>query len=86
MRRPSHLVPFPFVVGNQTLPAGTYQVQRLLGQPVEADQVGMVVIRGIVSHELADASHEEVALAALRYVVALRVPARSTKDLVTIKP
>ena len=40
-------VPFPFVVGNQTLPAGTYQVQRLLGRPVEADQVGMIVIRSI---------------------------------------
>jgi len=39
-------VPFPFVVGNQTLPAGTYQVQRLLARPVEADQVGMIVIRG----------------------------------------
>jgi hypothetical protein len=38
-------VPFPFVVGNQTLPAGTYQIQRLLGRPVEADQVGMIVIR-----------------------------------------
>lgn len=38
-------VPFPFVVGNQTLPAGIYQVQRLLGRPVEADQVGMIVIR-----------------------------------------
>jgi hypothetical protein len=38
-------VPFPFVVGNQTLPAGTYQVQRLLGRPVNADQVGLIVIR-----------------------------------------
>jgi hypothetical protein len=40
-------VPFPFVVGNQTLPAGAYQVERLLGRPVEADQVGMIVIRSI---------------------------------------
>jgi hypothetical protein len=40
-------VPFPFVVGNQTLPAGTYQVQRLLGRPVEADQGGMIVIRSV---------------------------------------
>jgi len=39
------VVPFPFVVGSQTLPAGTYQVQRLLGRPLEADQVGMIVIR-----------------------------------------
>jgi hypothetical protein len=40
-------VPFPFVVGNQTLPAGAYQVERLLGRPIEADQVGMIVIRSI---------------------------------------
>jgi len=39
-------VPFPFVIGNQTLPAGTYQVQRLLGRPTEGDQIGMIVIRG----------------------------------------
>jgi hypothetical protein len=40
-------VPFPFVVGNQTLPAGTYQIQRLLGRPGEADQIGMIVVRSI---------------------------------------
>jgi hypothetical protein len=40
-------VPFPSVVGNQTLPAGAYQVERLLRRPVEADQVGMIVIRSI---------------------------------------
>jgi len=39
-------VPFPFVIGNQTLPAGTYQIQRLLGRPGEGDQIGMIVIRG----------------------------------------
>lgn len=38
-------VPFPFVVGNQTLAAGTYQIQRLLGRPGKADQVGLIVIR-----------------------------------------
>ena len=38
-------VPFPFVVGNQTLPAGTYQIQRLLGRPGEPDEVGMIVVR-----------------------------------------
>jgi hypothetical protein len=38
-------VPFPFVVGNQTLPAGTYQFQRLLGPPSAGDQVGMVSVR-----------------------------------------
>ncbi|MFZ0865004.1 MAG: hypothetical protein ABR881_30120 [Candidatus Sulfotelmatobacter sp.] len=41
-------VPFPFVLGNQTLPAGTYQVQRLLGRPREADQVGMIVMRSTI--------------------------------------
>lgn len=38
-------VPFPFVVGSQTLPGGIYQVQRLLGRPAKADQVGLIVIR-----------------------------------------
>ena len=38
-------VPFPFVVGNQTLPAGTYQFQRLLGPPTSGDQIGMVSLR-----------------------------------------
>jgi len=39
-------VPFPFVVGNQTLPAGIYQVERLMGKPAEGDQVGIIVLRG----------------------------------------
>jgi len=39
-------VPFPFVVGNQTLPAGTYVVQRLLGKPKSAADVGVIVIKG----------------------------------------
>jgi len=39
-------VPFPFVVGNQTLPAGTYQIQRLMGRPVEGEDVGVIVVRG----------------------------------------
>jgi hypothetical protein len=38
-------VPFPFVIGNQTLPAGTYQIHRLMGRPGEADQIGMLVVR-----------------------------------------
>lgn len=38
-------VPFPFVVANQILPAGTYQIQRLMGRPVEGEQVGMIVVR-----------------------------------------
>ena len=37
-------IPFPFVVGNQTLPAGTYQIQRLLGRPGAADEIGMIVV------------------------------------------
>jgi|SRR5580692_288002 hypothetical protein len=39
-------VPFPFVVGNQTLPAGTYVMQRLLGKPKSAADVGVIVIKG----------------------------------------
>jgi len=38
-------VPFPFVVGNQTLPPGIYQVQRLMGRPAETDQIGVIVVR-----------------------------------------
>jgi len=38
-------VPFPFVVGNQILPAGSYQIQRLLGHPNHADEIGMIVVR-----------------------------------------
>ena len=38
-------VPFQFVVGNQTLPAGHYQIQRLMGRPSEADEIGMIVVR-----------------------------------------
>jgi hypothetical protein len=42
-------VPFSFVVGNQTLPPGVYQVQRLMGRPAEVDEVGMIVVRSIES-------------------------------------
>ena len=38
-------IPFPIVVGNQTLPAGVYQVQRLMGRSAEGDEVGMIVVR-----------------------------------------
>lgn len=40
-------VPFSFRVGSQTLPAGFYQVQRLMGRPTDSDQSGVVVLRGI---------------------------------------
>ena len=38
-------VPFEFVTGNQTLPSGTYQIQRLMGRPGDADEFGMIVVR-----------------------------------------
>ena len=38
-------VPFQFVVAKQTLPAGHYQIQRLMGRPSEADEIGMIVVR-----------------------------------------
>jgi len=38
-------IPFPFVVGNETLPAGVYQVQRLMGRSAEGDMIGMIVVR-----------------------------------------
>jgi hypothetical protein len=41
-------IPFSFVLGNQTLPAGTYQVQRLLGRPGAADEIGMIVVRSTI--------------------------------------
>jgi hypothetical protein len=38
-------VPFAFVIGNQELPAGTYQFERLLGKPPANDEMGMVAVR-----------------------------------------
>lgn len=38
-------IPFPFVVGKQTLPAGTYVVQRFLGKPKKAEDVGLIVMK-----------------------------------------
>lgn len=38
-------VPFEFVVGQQTLPPGKYQIQRLTGPPSEAAVVGIIVLR-----------------------------------------
>jgi hypothetical protein len=38
-------VPFPFVVRNQTLPAGTYVVQRFLGKPKSSADVRVMVMK-----------------------------------------
>lgn len=38
-------VPFEFVVGDQTLPSGTYIVERLLGKRTIGDATGVVVIK-----------------------------------------
>ena len=38
-------VPFAFVLGNQELPAGTYQFERLLGRPADSDSIGMIAVR-----------------------------------------
>jgi hypothetical protein len=43
-------VPFPFVVGSQTLPAGTYVVQRFLGKPKGSDEVGVIVLKADDRH------------------------------------
>jgi hypothetical protein len=37
-------VPFPIVVGNETFPVGTHQVQGLMGRPAEADEIGMIAV------------------------------------------
>lgn len=38
------IIPFPFVVGSQTLPAGTYLVQRL-GEQRTPNDVGVIVMK-----------------------------------------
>ncbi|HXY51737.1 MAG TPA: hypothetical protein VEI01_19980 [Terriglobales bacterium] len=40
-------VPFNFVIGNQSFPAGTYDFQRLLGTPKATDVIGMVAVRRV---------------------------------------
>jgi len=40
-------VPFEFVVGNRTLPAGTYSFDMMLGSPSQADQIGILVVRSL---------------------------------------
>jgi len=43
-------VPFPFVVGSQTLPAGTYVIQRHLGVPKGPNGTGLIVMKGSSRH------------------------------------
>ncbi len=43
-------VPFPFVVGTETLPAGTYVVQRYLGKPKRPDDTGVIVMKADNRH------------------------------------
>lgn len=38
-------VPFPFIVGGHTLPAGTYTVQRLMGKPKNTNALGVIVMK-----------------------------------------
>ncbi len=44
------VVPFPFVVGTQTLPAGAYVVERYLGKPRKQDGTGLIVMKGSNHH------------------------------------
>jgi hypothetical protein len=43
-------IPFPFVVGSQTLPAGTYVVQRFLGKPKTSADVRVIVLEANDHH------------------------------------
>jgi len=38
-------IPFDFVTGHATLPAGNYVFQRLLGKPTKQDTLGIIVLR-----------------------------------------
>ena len=67
-------VPFAFVVGNQELPAGSYQFERLLGKPSSQDSIGMLAVRNperhiykVVITSLSDAESEKPAAAKLRF-------------------
>jgi hypothetical protein len=39
-------IPFQFVVGNRTFPAGTYTFQRVLGRPMSVANISMLIVRG----------------------------------------
>jgi hypothetical protein len=43
-------IPFSFVVRNQTLPAGTYVVQRFLGKPKSSTDVRVIVMKSNDQH------------------------------------
>jgi len=38
-------IPFPFVVGSETLPAGAYLVQRFLGRPKSPEDIEVIVLK-----------------------------------------
>jgi hypothetical protein len=40
-------IPFDFVIGGQTLQAGIYTFQRLLGKPTQSDHIGVIVVRSL---------------------------------------
>ena len=93
-------VPFPFVVGNQRLPAGTYQIQRLLGRPGESDQVGIIVMRSTdprvykaVTTNLVDqptgTSHTQLAFAAQggqHYLAEVRIEGEKSQQIPKVFP
>ncbi|MFZ0285204.1 MAG: hypothetical protein WAL32_08225 [Terriglobales bacterium] len=68
-------VPFAFVVGNQTLPPGTYIVQRLLGKIL--DSTGVVVIKtsdhriycAVITRLRADRLTDRVKVSKLRFTI-----------------
>lgn len=89
-------VPFAFVVGNQMLPAGVYQVQRLMGRPAKADETGMIVVRSIESrvykavvtnlgwHPPASGSHAQLVFAhhgGQRYLSELRIAGEKGQEV-----
>jgi hypothetical protein len=40
-------VPFAFVVGNRTLPAGRYEFRFVLGLPAAADEINILAVRSL---------------------------------------
>jgi hypothetical protein len=45
-------VPFAFVVGNRTLPAGRYEFQFVLGLPSAADEINILAVRSLDGQHL----------------------------------
>jgi hypothetical protein len=94
-------VPFPFVVGNQTLPAGVYQVQRLMGRSAETDEIGIIVVRGtdqyvykavvtnLAWHSLASGSSAQLVFArraGQRYLSELRIAGEKGHEVPNVAP